>query len=176
MSVSPSSVRELMSANSKRGQALAEMLIALPLLLLLLAAAVEYGRYAYFSIVVGNAARAGVQYGVQSPITAAATIGMTNAAYSDAQGVAQCSGPPTAASGTCVYVSSATQKCQCANTGAIIDCFSGTCAATDHRILYVQVTVTGRLQFISPRSLLAYVGVPTSLPITDQAVMRDLVQ
>lgn len=162
---------------SERGQALVELLIVLPLLLLMLVAAVEYGRYAYFSIVVGNAARAGVQYGVQTLVTAAATNGMTNAAYADAQGVAQCSGPPTSASATCIYVSSATQRCECASTGTVVSCFTtSACPSSDHRIAYVQVTVTGELQFISPTSLLAYLGVPASLPITSQAVMRDLQQ
>jgi len=47
------------------GQALVELALILPVMLLLLIGVIEFGRYAYISILVGNAARAGALYGAQ---------------------------------------------------------------------------------------------------------------
>ena len=47
------------------GQALVELAFVLPVVLLLLIGVIELGRYAYISILVGNAARAGALYGAQ---------------------------------------------------------------------------------------------------------------
>ena len=58
-------------AACESGSALAEMAIVLPLLVLLLIALIEVGRYGNYTIRAGNAARAGVQYGAQNTITAA---------------------------------------------------------------------------------------------------------
>src|ERR1700684_2925808 len=68
----------------KRGQAAVELAVAVPVLILLLIAGVDYGRVFYMSIGVNNAARAGAQYGSQTVITAADATGMIAAAKSDA--------------------------------------------------------------------------------------------
>src|SRR4030095_9748075 len=47
------------------GQALVELALILPMVLLLLLGVIELGRYAYISVLVGNAARAGALYGAQ---------------------------------------------------------------------------------------------------------------
>src|SRR5262245_21571803 len=47
------------------GQALVELALALPILLLLALGVVEIGRYAYISSLIGNAAHAGAVYGSQ---------------------------------------------------------------------------------------------------------------
>ena len=71
-------------AGSESGSALAEMAIVLPLLVLVLIALIEVGRFGDYTVRAGNAARAGVQYGAQNSITALDTAGMQNAASSDA--------------------------------------------------------------------------------------------
>ena len=48
---------------SPSGQSLLEVALLTPMLLALLLGAIELGRYAYISILVGNAARAGAAYG-----------------------------------------------------------------------------------------------------------------
>jgi Flp pilus assembly protein TadG len=48
-----------------KGQALVEIAFVLPILLLLVIGVIEVGRYAYISILVGNAARAGAAYGAE---------------------------------------------------------------------------------------------------------------
>jgi Flp pilus assembly protein TadG len=55
----------------------------LPVLLLLCIGLIEIGRYAYFDILISNAARAGAQYGAQSLIQAADQTGIQTAAKSD---------------------------------------------------------------------------------------------
>ncbi len=59
-----------------RGAALSELVILAPLILLLLIGVVEAGAAGNFAIKIGNAARAGVQYGAQNHVTAADTNGM----------------------------------------------------------------------------------------------------
>ncbi|GAC1303880.1 MAG: hypothetical protein NVS2B3_14100 [Vulcanimicrobiaceae bacterium] len=52
-------------ARDESGAAIIELVVMSPLLLLLLLGTIEVGGYMYNSIALGNAARAGVQYGAQ---------------------------------------------------------------------------------------------------------------
>lgn len=77
---------------SESGQSIIEFAVAVPFMLLLLAGTIDFGRYMYDGILIENAAKAGAQYGAQSPEQAAETpnpltgaTGMTNAAVADAQ-------------------------------------------------------------------------------------------
>ena len=142
--------RALRSADA--GQALAEMAIIVPLLVLLLIGLVEVGRYAHFSILVSNAARAGVQYGAQNLVTAADNAAMQTAATADAQNIAGLSAV-------------ATHFCKCAD-GSASSCLPTDCSAS-HRLVYVQVDTTGTFS-----SLLNFSGIVPSLTIKGKAVMR----
>src|SRR5260370_21949428 len=106
--------------SSQSGQSLVEFAIMLPLLLLLLLGVIEIGRYAYISILIGNAARAGVAYGSQTHITAADATGITAAADNDFQNNGQNVNTLTVNK---VYA------CGCDNAGTIsvTDCTSGIC-------------------------------------------------
>jgi len=53
-------------ASKQCGQAMLELALVLPVLLLLTIGLIEFGRVAYYSIEVSDAARAGAQYGAQS--------------------------------------------------------------------------------------------------------------
>jgi len=66
------------------GQALVEMALVMPLMVLLLLGAGELARVAYAAIEVTNAAKAAVQYGTQGPATMGDSAGMLLAAQSDA--------------------------------------------------------------------------------------------
>jgi Flp pilus assembly protein TadG len=68
----------------ENGGALIETAFAVPLLLLLLLGAAEFGMADYESIEVANAARAGAQYGAQGPETVGDLTGIRNAASLDA--------------------------------------------------------------------------------------------
>jgi len=137
---------------SEAGQSILEFAILTPVVLLLLVGAIEIGRLAYLSILVNNAAHAGVQYGAQSLATASDNTGMQNAALNDGQNIA---GLTTTASHYCTCADGSSSSCQAT------DC-SGS-----HRLVYVQVNTTGQFQ-----SLFAYPGLPASYTVSGQAVMR----
>src|SRR5215467_2035882 len=65
------------------GQAMLELAFILPILVLLVIGVIEIGRYAYISILVGNAARAGAAFGSQNLSTNGNTAGINNAANND---------------------------------------------------------------------------------------------
>ena len=139
-------------ASSQEGGALIEMAIIAPFLALLLVGLVEYGRYAYLSILVGNAARTGVQYGAQNLVTANDNAGMQNAALNDGQNVPGLS-------------ITATHYCTCAD-GSASTCQPTDCPAS-HRITFVQVNATGAFT-----PMLNYPEMPSTLKVSSQAVMR----
>jgi Flp pilus assembly protein TadG len=130
-------------AAAEEGSALAELAIILPMLCLLLVGLIEVGRFGYYSILVANAARAGVAYGAQNVGTAADSDGMQSSALNDGQNVPGLS-------------ALASHSCTCAD-GTASTCLKGDCAAS-HRILFVQVAATGTFP-----SLLNYPGLPASL-------------
>src|SRR5580692_8607278 len=70
---------------SPSGQSLLEVALLTPMLLALLLGVIELGRYAYFSILVGNAARAGAAYGAQNLVLSGDLTGIQTAADNDFQ-------------------------------------------------------------------------------------------
>jgi Flp pilus assembly protein TadG len=142
------------------GQSLLELALVLPMLLVLLVGTIEIGRFAYYSILVANAARAGAQYGAQSLVTAAdngANGGIVTAAKNDGQNV----------TGLTI---SAIQTCGCTGTVAAL---SGACPAAppctlpEHALVYVEVTATGNFN-----SLFNYPGLPGTFAVTSREKMR----
>jgi Flp pilus assembly protein TadG len=145
------------------GQSLVELALILPVFVLLILGAVEFGQLAYAAIEVSNAARAGVQYGAQSPATAADTAGMVVAAQNDGSNVFQTYG----------LTVTPTNFCSCSNapsvpvgTGACPSAVT-TCSANGARVLnYVQVNTTAT---VSP--LIHYPGFGGFI-LNGQAIMR----
>lgn len=149
--------RKPVSRARERGQSLVELAFVLPLLLLLLVGIIEIGRFAFYSILVANAARAGAQYGAQSLATAADTTGISTAGANDAPGI-------TAPNSLTV---SSTQRCGCSSAalgpcGALV-----ICVLPEHPLVYVQVTATGSFS-----SLFSYPGLPGTLSVTSVEEMR----
>src|SRR5260370_33937956 len=70
---------------SQSGQAMLELALVTPLVLALAIGVIELGRYAYIGILVGNAARAGADYGAQSLPQSADTTGIKTAPDNDFQ-------------------------------------------------------------------------------------------
>lgn len=148
------------ATRSQAGTALLEFVLALPLLALLLLGGVEIGRYAYFAIQVGNAARAGVQYGAQNAVTALDTSGIISAAQADGStSIAALNVTPT-------------NYCSCWNgsSGSAVAC-SGSCPAGSHLVEYVQVAVSG-----SVVPLFHYPFLPSTLTVSNTATMRIAAQ
>src|SRR6266478_6571240 len=69
----------------QRGNAILEMGLATPILML--SGVIDFGRAFYFTDAAVSAARAGAQYGIQSPTNFKNYAGMQLAAQTDAQGI-----------------------------------------------------------------------------------------
>jgi hypothetical protein len=107
------------------GQTVVELALLLPLLLVLCIGVIEIGRYAYFDILISNAARAGAQYGAQSVIQAGDRNGIETAARNDGL------------RGMTVDVS---RECACPGGGPGA-CPTGAPACADQQV-YVEVTAS----------------------------------
>jgi Flp pilus assembly protein TadG len=136
------------------GQALLEVALVTPLLLLLAVGIIEIGRYAYYSILVADAARAGAQYGAQNLATAADTAGIRAAAENDGQNLAPLN----------VTVQ---HECGCTGSGIGGACPATSCASPNHALVYVKVTVSGKFN-----SLFKYPGIPSSISCASTELMR----
>lgn len=139
-------------AKSDSGQALVEFAVLLPVALTLLLGIAEVGRYANASIVVGHAARAGVQYAAQNRVAASSTAQIIQAAQADAPEFSNLTVTPST-------------YCTCA------DGTSSTCDSTDcqgSRIIeYTKVDTQ-----VTMKSLFDYPGLPESYVVKGQAIMR----
>lgn len=138
-------------SSRQRGNAIVEFALVLPVLILITAGIVDVGRYAYYAIVVSNAARAGAAYGAQSSVSAADTTGIDSAVTADAGSEASSLNTPTT-SYTCEDSSFNTVNC---NSTFAYD--------------YVSVTVSGTF-----KPLIAYPKVRGSIVISNTAKMRVL--
>ncbi len=135
-----------------RGQSMLEMALGLPVMAMLLLVSGDFGRALYFAIEVNNAARAGVQYGVQSPITAADIPGMERAALNDAANVPSMS-------------ATAAQYCECPG-GAMTACPPAT--SCSNLEVYVEVNTSATFH-----TLVNYPGLPSTVTVSGKALMRE---
>lgn len=136
------------------GGALVETALAMPLLLLLLLGAAEFGMASYAAIEVENAAMAGVQYGAQNPGLSNDTTGIQTAAANDAGNITL---GTTTVSHTCICSNGTASSCQ------PTDCPG----SQPETILTVQTQTTFKPGFKVP-------GFPTSFTIYGQAVQKVL--
>lgn len=160
----------------QRGQALLEMALVTPLLLALALGVIELGRYAYVSILVGSAARAGATYGAQGPSYAisslqsscsAAVTGIQQAACSDFTGNGQDAGALQVSSSTsCGCDSGGTLQGETSLCNVVVNSSAGTCN-TGHWVVLVSVHATGTFN-----SLFHYPGIPAQITIDRTATMR----
>ena len=165
-----------------KGQTLLEVALLTPMLLALLLGVIELGRYAYFAILVGNAARAGAAYASQN-------LGLTT----DGGGICNAAGNDFYQSGsfTCTknsatsYTASATGaatlnltlsiSCGCESAGDMPPAppnAPGSCSTTSEVACTNQWVVTTSVQASSQISpLINYPGLPGSLTVTRTATM-----
>jgi Flp pilus assembly protein TadG len=137
-----------------RAQTLIELALVIPMMLLLLLGIIEIGRYAELSVVVANAARAGVQYGAQNLATAANTAGIQSAALNDGQNAPGLS------------VTSVNILCGCSGSTPGSAC-PVSCSSPNHPLVYVQVNTEGNFN-----ALFNYPGIPSPLVVNGSAEMR----
>lgn len=141
-------------AKAKRGSALVELALSMPILIVLFVGAAEFASLSYTAIEVSDAAKAAVQYGTQSIAYEADTTGIQTAATNDAANITL--GPTTV-----------TPSCICSD-GTASTCAVGDCSSsTMEHILTVQTQAT-----VDPGFHL--VGFPTSYTLYGQAVQKVL--
>jgi Flp pilus assembly protein TadG len=149
------------------GQALLELALMLPFLLLLVVGVVEIGRYAYIGVLVANAAHAGAIYGAQSLGQSGDGPGIQTAALNDFR-----DNTGDTANLTLTSVSSS-YSCGCDNGGAVTAGIctgtgAATCAAgTGHPVVTLTVTATGTFN-----PLFSYPGVSGSITLSRTSTMR----
>ncbi len=152
-----SALRRSRLAREESGASLVEFALVAPVLILLLVGMIEIGRFAYYAILAANAARAGVAYGAQNVQTALDTTGIKNAVIADGQSLANWSA-----------ANAITVKQLCSvNGGTPTLCVTGSSGPAAGTVYYVSVQVTGTF-----KSLLSYPGLPPSLPVSGNAIMR----
>lgn len=154
---------------SQRGQAMMELAVALPLLMIVIAGAVDFGTGCYIAIEVTSAARSGAQYGVQNAATMIDITGMELAAKNEAQNIStSCT---TTAGKTC-WVSGyplATYGCECADGTGVTPstpvCTS--CSAGNHFVNYVSVVTQATYKPMIP-----WPGISSSYTFNGNAKLR----
>lgn len=142
---------------NENGQSLVETAITLSLLILMLAAAVDFGRAFYMEIEVKGAARSGATYGTQSP---GDTTGMQSAANLAAGDLSSDANWKVASSWGCECYSGSTPTIPGSDS-----CTAPSCAS--NIVDYVVVTASDTY---SP--LLPWPGIPSTLPMSATVVMR----
>jgi Flp pilus assembly protein TadG len=140
-----------------RGQGLVELALTLPFLMFILLGGAEFARFAWASIETANAARAGVQYGAQTNVTASDNAGITTAALNDGVNLSGLTATPSH-SCACSTAPSTTLVCSTA---------LGSCASPAIVLEYVQVSTSSTI-----RPLFHWPGMPTTFTATGSAIMQ----
>lgn len=147
----------------ERGAALVEIAITLPLLLVVLVGTIDFGRAFRTAMIVINAARAGAQFGAQTPINSGNTAEMIATADGVLAANGLASGPATTATRLCLC---ADDSGQYTATSPVNTC-STTACATGHLAVTVTVSVSRTFSMITPIP-----GLPDSVTITRGATAR----
>jgi Flp pilus assembly protein TadG len=135
------------------------------MLLALLMGGIEFGRFAYLSILVGNAARAGAAYGSVGLVQSVDTTGMQAAADNDFKNNGQSTSNLTVSSST---------TCGCDSDGAMTsegcttesDPTAGSCTSDQWQVM-VSVTASGTF-----KSMFHYPMIPTSITVSRTVTLR----
>jgi Flp pilus assembly protein TadG len=135
-----------------RGQAAVEVALIAPVLVVLLMIVGEFLRIYYTTIELNNAARAGVQYGINSPANAANLQGMQQAALTDGGDIAG-------------MTATASEYCECSD-GSAVSCETAN-ACADERV-YVEVDTSATFY-----TLTDWPGIPRSIALSGKAIMRE---
>lgn len=137
------------------GQAILELALLMPIFILLIVGAAEFGHLAYAAIEVTNAARAGCAYGAQTHITASDNVNIQLAAIQDGSNISGLTATPS-------------HFCAC-STGGTIACSTAltSCPSPARIIEYVQVNTAA-----SVAPIFNYPGISKTFNLSGQAIMR----
>ena len=150
----------------QQGSVLAEFAIVVPIILLMIVGAIDFGRVWTIASASANAAQAGAQYGSQSVTLSADLDGMLEAATNDLSNSAMIRGGVGDEDGTTLSDFTVTPERFCECSGAAIACTSN-CAGGVKPSVFVRVTVESTFN-----TIFDYPGIPTGIPVERVAVMR----
>lgn len=128
-----------------------EMAVALPVLVLLLLVATDFGRLYYTNIEVADAARAGAQYGSQSLISAANSAGMAAVAKIDASNLSN--------------LTAVASQCTCMVSSTVPMCPADYCASNPGAT-FVEVDTSTTFS-----TIFSYPGIPSKITLAGKAIM-----
>jgi Flp pilus assembly protein TadG len=138
----------------EEGGGLVELALVMPVYLLLLLGALDFGRAFYLSIEIAGAAHAAAVYGSQNPTD---TTGMITAAQDDAPNVPSLS------------VVTPTYGCQCSDgSNYSAGCTSTPSCPSNNPVYRVNVTVTATYTPLFP-----WPGIPSTMSLSSSASMRS---
>jgi len=140
-------------ALGEAGQALAEMAIVLPFVLLLFVGVLDFCRVFYTSMMLTQAARSGAQYGAQAKGKSADYATMVETAVNAASDLSP------------AITASAVRSCECSG-GTTVDCTTGDCGAEGAPRVFVSVTTGYTFNTFFP-----YPGVPTNIALSRTATL-----
>jgi Flp pilus assembly protein TadG len=149
---------------SEAGGALVELAIALPVVIVVFAATIDFARVFYTAMALTDAARAGAQYGSHNSANATDTAGMQSRA--------------TAATNTTGITAVATRLCECATDAGVFsatsptanDCTSPVTTSCPSKHLVVTVSVTTTKTFTTV--ITGFPSIPGSVSLSRTATMR----
>ena len=160
--------------NRQRGNALVEAGLIAPVMFLMLSGVIDFGRAFYYTDAAASAARAGAQFGIQSPATFTNYTGMEIAALNDVNASCKDSGGTSATCNPSLsgqqaqqayigsYKLSATATSYCKDSsGNTVACSASTARG------YVKVVTS-----ITYNLMLPWPGLPSPLAIGGLAIMR----
>jgi len=137
------------------GSALVELALLLPIFMVLIYAAVDFGRAYYMAQEVASAAHAGAEYGSQNPTD---TAGM--------QAAAQIAAPDVPG----LSISTPTYGCECANGSSYsASCYSTPTCTGNNPVYLVSVTAS-----VSYSPWIRYPGIPNPIQISTTSKMRSV--
>ncbi len=143
---------------SESGGALVELAVALPVVVVVFAATIDFARVFNTAMALTDAARAGVQYGAFNSANSNDTAGMQTVA--------------TNATNITGITAVATQTCVCATDAGVFDstpvlCTS-TCTSPKHMVVTVTVTTSKTFTTI----MTGFPSIPGSVNLTRTATLR----
>jgi Flp pilus assembly pilin Flp len=139
---------------SDSGQAIVEVAVVTPFLFILLVSVIDIGRVYHYREIVGNSARAAVQYGAQGLTFAVDDPGMSTAGQND--GEDWLTGTPQAG-----LTVTGTEACYCSN-GSLATCLPPSiCPPNTHMLTYAVATSTYQFS-----TLFNYRIIPHTFPIS----------
>ena len=141
---------------SDAGSALVELAVTLPLLVLVMAGAIDFARVFYMGMELTNAARAGAQYGAYNPAQSGDIAGMRTTA--------------TGSVNITGVTATASRTCQCATSAGTFSAATCTTTCPSGQHLVVTVTVTTSKAFTTLMG--SFPGIPRTVSLVRAATLR----